>query len=89
MVEVKRKDGESAESLIRRFSRRVQHSGLLLQAKKVKFRQRIKSKRLLREDTLRRKKIREQKEYLKKIGRLDETQEKKFGKKKYGSRNKR
>lgn len=84
MVEVKRKEGESAESLIRRFSRRVQRSGLLLQAKKVKFRQREKSKGLQREDAIRRKKVREYREYLRKIGRLEEVQEKKYGQKKYG-----
>ena len=79
MVEVKRKDGETTESLIRRFSRRVQYSGVLIQAKKVKFRQKSKSKRMQRDDTIRRNEIREKKEYLKKIGRLDDTQDKKYG----------
>ena len=37
MTEVKRKDNESFESLLRRFKNRVQKSGRLLQARKIKF----------------------------------------------------
>lgn len=37
MTEVKRKKGESFEGLLRRFTSRVQKSGRLIQAKKVRF----------------------------------------------------
>jgi len=37
VTEVKRKKGESFESLLRRFNSRVQMSGRLIQAKKVRF----------------------------------------------------
>ncbi|OHB20173.1 MAG: hypothetical protein A2939_00825 [Parcubacteria group bacterium RIFCSPLOWO2_01_FULL_48_18] len=40
MVEVKRKEGESISSLIYRFSRRVQQSGVVLDVKKRRFRKR-------------------------------------------------
>lgn len=39
MVEVKRKPNESIGSLLRRFNRFVQQSGVLLKAKKSQFRQ--------------------------------------------------
>lgn len=84
MVEVRRKDGETTESLIRRFTRRVQHSGKLIQAKQKKYREKEKSKRLQRDDAIRRQKNRKKKEYLRKIGRLDDVRDKKFGGRKRG-----
>jgi ribosomal protein S21 len=72
MVETKRKDNESFESLMRRFSRQVLQSGRLLQAKKVRFRRRDKSVKLLRASAQHRTEIRAQREYLRKIGKLIE-----------------
>lgn len=72
MVEVRRKDGESVESMLRRFTKRVQQSGVLIRAKKGRFFESPKSKREIREGALRRKELRERKEYLRKIGKLDE-----------------
>lgn len=45
MVEVKRKPNESIGSLMRRFNRFVQQSGVLLKAKKSKFRQKKETER--------------------------------------------
>jgi len=73
LVEVKRKDGESMESLLRRFTKRVQQSGVLLRAKRARFYESPKTKREQREDAIRRKSIRERKDFLRKIGKLDET----------------
>lgn len=70
--EVKRKKGETFESLMRRFSRRVQQSGKLLQAKKIRFHVRTKSRNLRRVSALRREELRRKREYLKKIGKLEE-----------------
>ncbi len=83
MIEVRRKEGESGESLLRRFSRRVQHSGLLLRAKRRRFYQSKKNKRAVREDALRRKDIREKRDYLRRIGQLEEYD------RKYGPRRRR
>ncbi len=80
MVEVRRKEGESVESLLRRFTKRVQQSGVLLRAKRGRFYEPPKTKRKVREDALRRKGIREHKEYLRKIGKLDESHTGRFGK---------
>jgi len=40
-VEVKRKEGETASSMIFRFTKRVQQSGVLREAKKRRFRGRV------------------------------------------------
>lgn len=70
--EVKRKRGETFESLMRRFSRRVQQSGKLLQAKKIRFHTKDKSRNLQRASALRREEIKQKREYLKKVGKLKE-----------------
>ena len=72
MIEVKRKDGESVESMLRRFSKRVQQSGLILATKKRRFFEADKTKREQRVDALRRMTIRNRKEYLRKTGLLEE-----------------
>jgi ribosomal protein S21 len=70
--EVKRKKGETFESMMRRFSRRVQQSGKLLQAKKIRFYEPEKSRNLQRVSALRREDIKKKMEYLKKVGKLKE-----------------
>lgn len=72
MLEVKKKDNESFESLIRRFTRKTIQSGKLIQAKKIRFYQKPTSKRALKAKALRREEIKKQREYLRKIGKLDE-----------------
>ena len=83
MLEVKRKDGESFESLLRRFTRKIIQSGKILQAKKVRFHQKPKTKREVKASALRREELRRQRDYLRRIGKLDELQEKKKRYKKY------
>ena len=73
MLEVKRKDGESFESMIRRFTKKTVQSGKIIQAKKVRFYNKPKTKRELKSSALRRKKISARLDYLKRIGKLDET----------------
>jgi len=70
--EVKRKKGETFESLVRRFHRKLQQSGRLLQSRKIRFYERPKSKTKKRREALRRLEIRDKREYLKKIGKLKE-----------------
>ena len=83
VLEVKRKDGESFESLLRRFTRKIIQSGKILQAKKVRFHQKPKTKREVKASALRREELRRQRDYLRRIGKLDELQEKKKRYKKY------
>lgn len=72
MVEVKRKKGETFESFLRRFSKRMMQSGTILQFKKVRYYKRPVSKGLRKKSALVRKKRAELREYMRKIGRLEE-----------------
>lgn len=72
MIVAKKKEGESSESLLRRFSRKVQSSGLLIRTKKGQYHVREKSRNLRREDAVKRSRIREKNEYLRKIGKLED-----------------
>lgn len=72
MIQVKRKERETAESLIRRFSRRVQQSGVLRRVRKLRFRQEEKSKDIRRNEALYKVKIRKEIDRLKKMGKFDE-----------------
>ncbi len=76
MFEVKRKPGESIENLIQRFKQGLQRGRILIKVKEGQYYQKDKSKREKKESALRRKKINEKKEYLKKIGKLQDIQEK-------------
>jgi len=73
VLEVKRKDGESFEAMIRRFTKKTIQSGKILQAKKVRFYNKPKTKRELKASALRRKQISGKLDYLKRIGKFDEV----------------
>lgn len=73
MVYVKKKDRETTASLLRRFSRRVQQSGVLLRARTSRFYQPRPSRRAMREKALRRRELAKERERLTKLGRLKET----------------
>ena len=72
MIEVKRKDRETTESLIRRFSRRIQQSGVLMQVRRSRFRKDEKSKTKKREEALYKIRIRKEIDKLKKMGKFDD-----------------
>jgi len=72
MIEVKRKEKESTGSLLRRFSKKIQQSGLLLQARGSRFRDKVKSRTERRKNALRRNEIVAEKEYQRKIGKLED-----------------
>ena len=71
-VEVKRKKGESFEALLRRFSKRIQESGRMIQAKKIRFHTSPKSKNAEREAAVRRLYLGARREYLIKSGKAKE-----------------
>jgi ribosomal protein S21 len=72
MIEVRKKNKETAESLIRRFSRRIQQSGVLVRARKTRFRLDEKSKTEKRQEALYKVKIRKEINKLKKLGKFDD-----------------
>lgn len=79
MVDVKRKKGESFEGLIRKFNKRIQQSGKVLQAKKIRYDKKEPNRNLRKKLALRRLKINSEREYLKKVGKLKEEDMKKGG----------
>lgn len=70
MVEVKRKEGESFESLLRRFNRKIQQSGILVRARKTQFFRPPKSRNLERVSARRRKELAAEREQLRRMGKL-------------------
>ncbi len=73
MVYIKRKDRESTAAMLRRFTRRVQASGILLRARKSRFFVSKPTKRAVRERALRRLKAGKERERLIKLGKIRET----------------
>jgi len=70
MVEFKRKPGESFESFIRRFNKRLQLDGRLMLAREQRYFHKKPNKRQVRQSALVRQALREKREYLGKIGQL-------------------
>lgn len=72
MQEIKRRRGESFEAFVRRFNKRIQQSGTILQFKKVRYHAKPLSKNLQRKSALVRKARSEERAFLEKTGRLKE-----------------
>jgi len=70
MAEVKRKKGEMFDALYRRFQRRIQSSGKVLQAKKVRFHRKDEKPNKRHASALRREEMRAKFEYELKTGKL-------------------
>jgi len=73
-IEVRKKDKETTGSLLRRFTRRVQQSGVLIRARRGRFYEKPKTKRQEKESALRRQELRHQRAHLIKLGLLEEGQ---------------
>lgn len=73
MIHIRKKDRETPESMIRRFSRRVQQSGVLQYVRKNRFRLEEKSRTKRREGALYKVRIRKEIDRLKKFGKFDEN----------------
>lgn len=69
MVEVYKKKGETFESLLRRFKQKLQLSGKLLEAKKVRFKQKELNKTAKKRTALRRLELQKFYEELVKSGK--------------------
>ena len=69
-IEVRKSERENSQNLIRRFTRKVQLSGLLIHARKNRFFKRNKSQELKKRAALRREEAKKKYERLKKLGLL-------------------
>ena len=74
-IEVKRKKGETFEAFARRFSRRIMQSGVVLEYKKKAFKRKQLNRNLRKANTLSHKVYKEERDYLRKMGRLPEEPE--------------
>ncbi len=70
MAEVKRKKAESFDALFRRFQRRTQASGRVLQAKKIRFHEKEANPNQKRTAALRREEKKEEFEYMYRAGKI-------------------
>lgn len=70
VLEIKKQPSESSQGLVRRFARRIQQSGLLVRARKHRFRQRPKNKQAKKRAALRREELRKEYEKLRKLGKI-------------------
>lgn len=71
-IEVKKRDRESTTSLLRRFVRRVQQSGVLVNARKSRFYKKVKTKRQQKQSALRREELKKLRSKLYKAGQIRE-----------------
>ncbi len=78
MIEFKRKKGESFESFLRRFNKRLQQSGKLIQARQSQHRQPRINKTQQKKRALVGMQLKSKREYLKKIGKLKEEPKKRW-----------
>ncbi len=78
MIEAKRKEGETAAAFLRRFTKKIQQSGILVRARRTRFKTDPKNKREKQLGAMRRAKALKERIRLFKLGKLDEWgQEKK------------
>jgi len=72
--------------MLRRFSRKVLQSGLIIRAKKAQHHQKDKSRALQRQAAVQRSRIRSKNDFLRKIGKLEDAPQ--HGRSSYASRKK-
>jgi len=71
MIEAKRKDNEAVGAFLRRFTRKVQQSGVLIKSRKLRFKEDKKTKREKQEAAVRRAVNLKERERLFKLGKLE------------------
>lgn len=69
-IEVQKQEKENTQSLIRRFSKKIQKSGVLVRARSIRFHKRTLSGQLKKRVALRRQTLKEAYEKEKKMGTL-------------------
>jgi len=67
-LEVRRQERETLQSLVRRFSKRVQQSGILIRARKLRYRANVKSNGGKKKAAIRREELRIEYERMRKMG---------------------
>lgn len=70
VLEIKKQPRETSQSLARRFTKRVQQSGILLQARKNISKKRPKSREAKKKAALRREELKKEYQKLRKLGKI-------------------
>ncbi|MBP6855891.1 MAG: 30S ribosomal protein S21 [Candidatus Pacebacteria bacterium] len=69
MIEIKRKEGESVNAFLYRFSKKIQQAGILKESKKRRFKKRSPNRRAMRDSALFRSSKKSEIEKQKKLGK--------------------
>jgi len=69
-IKVEKKGKEPSKRLVRRFSKKVQRSGILRTVRKKRYRQKPKSEKLKKRSALRKKQLREKYRKMRKMGEI-------------------
>lgn len=70
MLEVKKRENESAAGLIRRFTKKMSESGTLATVRKLKFKNRQKSDLKKKREAIKKAAYKKKVDYLRKIGKI-------------------
>ena len=76
-LEVQKQERETSQALLRRFTKKIQQSGILVRARKSRFHKRVKSRQMKKRAALRKVVLRKKYEKMKKMGQLMKKGEKK------------
>lgn len=71
MIEIKKNENESTINLIRRFTKKVQVSGILKRVRQLQFRTRPKSELRKKEEAIKKAKTKKRMDYLRKLGKIE------------------
>ncbi len=72
VIQIKKQSKETSQGLVRRFSRRVQKSGILRRARNIRFRKRSKSEQFKKRAALRKVELKEEYKMKVKMGDVKE-----------------
>lgn len=75
MIEARRKESETSGAFLRRFTRKVQRSGVLIRSRRTRFKIKPKTKRQRRIASLRRQESSREQERLFKLGKIGKLSE--------------
>lgn len=69
-LEIKKEGRETSQNLVRRFARRMKQSGILLRARRSRFRKKDQSSQMKKRSALRREQLKNEYEHLEKLGKI-------------------
>ena len=77
-IQIKKNTRETSQSLVRRFSRRIQQSGVLRRARNIRFTKRNKSDQLKKKTVLRKQELKKEYQLLEKLGKEPEKKRRRY-----------